>query len=86
MWQVSVKSKGLGSSKNIIGSYRLCLTERALSLVQMSSNDPEIYEFPVSTDGDHFGFFCFLLFFCGSANRYDGHFLFDGHNIIFVIL
>lgn len=50
VWQVNVKPKGLGSSRNITGPHRLCLTAKALTLVKMHTDDedPETLEFPVS--------------------------------------
>ncbi|KAG0420293.1 hypothetical protein HPB47_003559, partial [Ixodes persulcatus] len=49
VWQVNVKPKGLGSSRNITGPHRLCLTAKALTLVKMHTDDedPETLEFPL---------------------------------------
>lgn len=49
VWQVIVKNKGLGSSRNISGTHRLCLTAKSLSLVKMNphSDKPETLEFPL---------------------------------------
>lgn len=49
VWQVNVKTKGLGSSRNITGPHRLCLTASALTLVKMHSDqeNPETLEFPL---------------------------------------
>ncbi|XP_076355701.1 uncharacterized protein LOC143249549 isoform X2 [Tachypleus tridentatus] len=41
VWQVTVKNKGLGTSKNITGPYRLCLSASILSLVKMTLKDEE---------------------------------------------
>ncbi|CAH1772771.1 unnamed protein product [Owenia fusiformis] len=42
VWQVSVRNKGLGSSKNLVGTYRLCLTNELLTLVKLNNDKPEI--------------------------------------------
>ncbi|XP_023932904.1 insulin receptor substrate 1-B isoform X2 [Lingula anatina] len=42
VWQVTVKPRGLGSSKNLVGTYRLCLTSSSLSLVKLNHEKPEI--------------------------------------------
>ena len=47
VWQVSVKPKGLGSSKNLSGNYRLCLTSTTINLVKMNCEN-EDWEFSVS--------------------------------------
>ncbi|XP_071479290.1 insulin receptor substrate 1-like, partial [Diadema antillarum] len=44
VWQVTVKPKGLGSSKSLSGSYRLCLTTTTISLVRMNCEN-EALEF-----------------------------------------
>ncbi|XP_022239608.1 insulin receptor substrate 1-like isoform X1 [Limulus polyphemus] len=51
VWQVNVKSKGLGSSKNIIGPYRLCLSVNILNLVKIAAHDDktESFAFPLVT-------------------------------------
>ncbi|XP_069699992.1 insulin receptor substrate 2 isoform X3 [Periplaneta americana] len=46
VWQVTVLKKGLGNSRNILGRYMLCLTDKSLSLVKMSQEEKaETYEF-----------------------------------------
>ncbi|XP_034417128.1 insulin receptor substrate 2 [Cyclopterus lumpus] len=37
MWQVNLKSKGLGQSRHLIGVYRLCLSSRTISFVKLNS-------------------------------------------------
>ncbi|KAJ8246614.1 hypothetical protein GJAV_G00253480 [Gymnothorax javanicus] len=37
VWQVNLKSKGLGQSKNLTGVYRLCLSSRTISFVKINS-------------------------------------------------
>ncbi|XP_069753388.1 insulin receptor substrate 1-B [Narcine bancroftii] len=37
VWQVVLKPKGLGHTKNLVGIYRLCLTSKTLSLVKLNS-------------------------------------------------
>ncbi|KAL7845763.1 hypothetical protein AOLI_G00239550 [Acnodon oligacanthus] len=37
VWQVNVKSKGLGQTRNITGVYRLCLSSRSISFVKLNS-------------------------------------------------
>ena len=52
VWQVTVQRKDLGSRKNIIGSYWLCLnsTARVLTLFKLPLTNPaESWEFPVMT-------------------------------------
>ncbi|KAI9558787.1 putative insulin receptor substrate [Daphnia sinensis] len=52
VWQVTVQRKELGSRKNIVGPYRLCLntTSRILTLFKMPISLPlELWEFPVMT-------------------------------------
>lgn len=52
VWQVTVQRKELGSRKNIVGPYRLCLntTSRILTLFKMPLSLPlELWEFPVMT-------------------------------------
>ncbi|XP_015435161.1 PREDICTED: insulin receptor substrate 1 isoform X1 [Dufourea novaeangliae] len=39
VWQVTMQKKGLGERKNIHGPYRLCLTDRTLSLVKIGETD-----------------------------------------------
>ncbi|XP_017292809.1 insulin receptor substrate 2-like [Kryptolebias marmoratus] len=38
VWQVTLKSKGLGQVKNLTGVYRLCLCSRTISFVKLNSN------------------------------------------------
>ncbi|XP_066992587.2 insulin receptor substrate 1 isoform X2 [Anabrus simplex] len=46
VWQVQVQKKGLGNSRNILGPFLLCLTDKTLSLVKMSQEErPDTYEF-----------------------------------------
>ncbi|MCJ8747904.1 hypothetical protein PDJAM_G00158760 [Pangasius djambal] len=37
VWQVNVKSKGLGQTRNITGVYRLCLSSRSISFVKLNT-------------------------------------------------
>lgn len=37
VWQVVLKSKGLGHSRNLTGVYRLCLSSRTISFVKLNS-------------------------------------------------
>lgn len=37
VWQVNLKSKGLGQSRNLTGVYRLCLSSRTISFVKLNS-------------------------------------------------
>ncbi|XP_078420264.1 insulin receptor substrate 1-B [Cetorhinus maximus] len=37
VWQVVLKPKGLGHTKNLVGIYRLCLTNKTISLVKLNS-------------------------------------------------
>uniref|UniRef100_A0A9J7XL01 Insulin receptor substrate 2 n=1 Tax=Cyprinus carpio carpio TaxID=630221 RepID=A0A9J7XL01_CYPCA len=37
VWQVNLKSKGLGQSRNLTGVYRLCLTSRTISFVKLNT-------------------------------------------------
>ena len=48
VWQVNVQKKELGNSRNILGPYHLCLTDRTLSLVKRGADKPESIEFSVS--------------------------------------
>ncbi|XP_070534223.1 insulin receptor substrate 1-B-like isoform X17 [Ptychodera flava] len=48
VWQVSLKARGLGSSKNLTGSYRLCLTSTTLNLVKMNVENEDMV-FPLSS-------------------------------------
>uniref|UniRef100_A0AAR2KV64 Insulin receptor substrate 2b n=1 Tax=Pygocentrus nattereri TaxID=42514 RepID=A0AAR2KV64_PYGNA len=38
VWQVNVKPRGLGQSRNLTGVHRLCLSSRALSFVKLNSD------------------------------------------------
>ncbi|NXU58328.1 IRS1 protein, partial [Turnix velox] len=38
VWQVILKPKGLGQTKNLIGIYRLCLTNKTISFVKLNSD------------------------------------------------
>lgn len=38
VWQVILKPKGLGQTKNLIGIYRLCLTSKTISFVKLNSD------------------------------------------------
>ncbi|XP_064205385.1 insulin receptor substrate 2-B-like isoform X2 [Anguilla rostrata] len=40
VWQVSVKPKGLGHTKNLTGVYRLCLSAKSMHLVKLNSEMP----------------------------------------------
>lgn len=40
VWQVNVKPKGLGQTKNLTGVYRLCLSAKSLHLVKLNSETP----------------------------------------------
>ncbi|XP_076634926.1 insulin receptor substrate 1 chico isoform X6 [Colletes latitarsis] len=49
VWQVTMQKKGLGERKNIHGPYRLCLTDRTLSLVKIGTKDnSDTIEFPLN--------------------------------------
>lgn len=37
VWQVNLKSRGLGQSRNLTGVYRLCLSSRTISFVKLNS-------------------------------------------------
>lgn len=51
VWQVSVHKKELGNSRNILGPYHLCLTDRTLSLVKMGTSEKsDTIEFSVRTN------------------------------------
>lgn len=38
VWQVKVWPKGLGQAKNLVGVYRLCLTEKTVNFVKLNSD------------------------------------------------
>nr|XP_032618831.1 insulin receptor substrate 1-like [Chelonoidis abingdonii] len=40
VWQVSLRPKGLGQARNLVGVYRLCLAESSVELVQLSAPAP----------------------------------------------
>ncbi|KAL6490762.1 hypothetical protein MHYP_G00011070 [Metynnis hypsauchen] len=40
VWQVNVKPKGLGQTKNLTGVYRLCLSAKTIHLVKLNSETP----------------------------------------------
>ncbi len=40
VWQVNVKPKGLGQTKNLTGVYRLCLSTKSIHLVKLNSETP----------------------------------------------
>lgn len=42
VWQVNLKSKGLGQLKNLTGVYRLCLSSRTISFVKLNSETPAV--------------------------------------------
>nr|XP_006823848.1 PREDICTED: insulin receptor substrate 1-B-like [Saccoglossus kowalevskii] len=48
VWQVTLKPRGLGNSKSLTGSYRLCLTSTTVNLVKMNvENEDRV--FPLSS-------------------------------------
>ncbi|KAJ8007885.1 hypothetical protein DPEC_G00098820 [Dallia pectoralis] len=40
VWQVNVKPKGLGQTKNLTGVYRLCLSTKTIHLLKLNSETP----------------------------------------------
>ncbi|XP_040271261.1 insulin receptor substrate 1-like [Bufo bufo] len=42
VWQVSLRPRGLGQTRNLSGVYRLCLTERTLSLLRLRCDNPSV--------------------------------------------
>ncbi|XP_069806012.1 insulin receptor substrate 1-like isoform X2 [Dendropsophus ebraccatus] len=42
VWQVSLRPRGLGQTRNLSGVYRLCLTDRTLSLVRLRCDTPSV--------------------------------------------
>ncbi|XP_030044006.1 insulin receptor substrate 1-B [Microcaecilia unicolor] len=38
VWQVSLRPKGLGQAKNLVGIYRLCLTAKTINFVKLNSD------------------------------------------------
>ncbi|KAJ8254849.1 hypothetical protein GJAV_G00198010 [Gymnothorax javanicus] len=42
VWQVNVKPKGLGQTKNLTGVYRLCLSTKTIHLVKLNSETPSV--------------------------------------------
>ncbi|XP_015176452.1 PREDICTED: insulin receptor substrate 1 isoform X4 [Polistes dominula] len=59
VWQVTMQKKGLGERKNINGPYRLCLTDRTLSLVKIGAKD--------NSDSIEFSLICIRR--CGYMER-----------------
>lgn len=43
VWQVNVKPKGLGQTKNLTGVYRLCLSSKMIHLVKLNSDVPCVH-------------------------------------------
>ncbi|XP_063786775.1 insulin receptor substrate 1-like [Pseudophryne corroboree] len=42
VWQVSLRPRGLGQTRNLSGIYRLCLTERTMSLLRLRCDTPSV--------------------------------------------
>lgn len=42
VWQVNVKPKGLGQTRNLMGVYRLCLSTKTIHLVKLNSETPAV--------------------------------------------
>ncbi|KAG8517018.1 Insulin receptor substrate 2 [Galemys pyrenaicus] len=42
VWQVTLKPKGLGQSKNLTGVYRLCLSARTVGFVKLNCEQPSV--------------------------------------------
>uniref|UniRef100_A0A3P8YAI7 Uncharacterized protein n=1 Tax=Esox lucius TaxID=8010 RepID=A0A3P8YAI7_ESOLU len=42
VWQVNVKPKGLGQTKNLTGVYRLCLSTKTIHLLKLNSETPYV--------------------------------------------
>ncbi|XP_028004646.2 insulin receptor substrate 2 isoform X1 [Eptesicus fuscus] len=42
VWQVNLKPKGLGQSKNLTGVYRLCLSARTIGFVKLNCEQPSV--------------------------------------------
>uniref|UniRef100_UPI0037E76334 insulin receptor substrate 2 n=1 Tax=Semicossyphus pulcher TaxID=241346 RepID=UPI0037E76334 len=42
VWQVNLKSKGLGQSRNLTGVYRLCLSSRTISFVKLNTETASV--------------------------------------------
>uniref|UniRef100_UPI00358DF85A insulin receptor substrate 1-B-like n=1 Tax=Myxine glutinosa TaxID=7769 RepID=UPI00358DF85A len=42
VWQVNLKPRGLGQSRNMFGVYRLCLSSRRLGFVKLNSDSPDV--------------------------------------------
>ncbi|KAM6179184.1 insulin receptor substrate 2 [Erethizon dorsatum] len=42
VWQVNLKPKGLGQSKNLTGVYRLCLSARSIGFVKLNCEQPSV--------------------------------------------
>ncbi|XP_063985140.1 insulin receptor substrate 1-like isoform X3 [Diachasmimorpha longicaudata] len=50
VWQVTLQKKGLGERRNLHGPYRLCLTDKTLSLMKVGSDEStDCLEFPLTT-------------------------------------
>lgn len=43
VWQVNVKPKGLGQTKNLTGVYRLCLSSKSIHLVKLNTEVPSVH-------------------------------------------
>lgn len=43
VWQVNVKPKGLGQTKNLTGVYRLCLSNKAIHLIKLNTEVPSVH-------------------------------------------
>ncbi|XP_076866895.1 insulin receptor substrate 1-B [Brachyhypopomus gauderio] len=42
VWQVKLWPKGLGQARNLIGIYRLCLTDKTVNFVKLNSDGPAV--------------------------------------------
>ncbi|KAJ8266106.1 hypothetical protein GJAV_G00125930 [Gymnothorax javanicus] len=42
VWQVKVWPKGLGQARNLVGIYRLCLTDKTVNFVKLNSDVPAV--------------------------------------------
>ncbi|XP_054161057.1 serine-rich adhesin for platelets-like isoform X2 [Oppia nitens] len=50
VWQVNINRNGLGQTRNMNGTHRLCLTAHTLYIVKvdpLASEPPDVYEFPL---------------------------------------
>ncbi|XP_055500094.1 insulin receptor substrate 2-A-like [Leucoraja erinacea] len=43
VWQINVKPKGLGQTKNLTGVYRLCLSSKMIHFVKINSDVPSVH-------------------------------------------